>query len=85
MPADGEYILGIEDDRGEGGSDFVYRIEAAPQDNAVYTYIAPEPENQFNPQLRQSIAVAPGNRSTVQVAIFNTNRPYSGRDGDASA
>jgi hypothetical protein len=78
VPADGEYTLGIEDDRGEGGSDFVYRIEAAPQDNAVYTYIAPEPENQFAPQLRQSIAVAPGNRSTVQVAIFNTNRPYTG-------
>lgn len=78
VPADGDYILGIEDDRGEGGSDFVYRIEAAPQDNAVYTYIAPEPENQFAPQMRQSISVAPGNRCTVQVAIFSTNRPYAG-------
>jgi hypothetical protein len=74
-PADGEYILGIEDERGEGGSDFVYRIEARPEENAVYTYIAGEPENRFQPQLRQSIAVAPGNRCTVQVGIFNTNRP----------
>jgi hypothetical protein len=77
-PADGEYILGVEDDRGEGGSDFVYRVEARPEENAVHTYIAPEPENQFQPQLRQAIAVAPGNRFTVQVGIFNTNRPYNG-------
>ena len=63
-PADGEYVLGIEDERGEGGSDYVYRIEARPEENAVYTYIAPEPENQYQPQLRQSIAVAPGNRFT---------------------
>ena len=78
VPADGEYILGVEDERGEGGSDYVYRIEAGPPENAVYTYIAPEPENQFQPQTRQVIAVAPGNRFTVQVAIFNTNRPFAG-------
>jgi len=77
-PADGEYILGIEDERGEGGSDYVYRIEARPEENAVYTYIAPEPDNQNQPQLRQSIAVAPGNRFTVQVAVFNTSRPFNG-------
>ena len=78
VPADGEYILGIEDERGEGGADYVYRIEVTPEDNAVYTYIAPEPENQFQPQLRQSVAVAAGNRTTVQVGIFSTNRPASG-------
>ncbi len=77
-PATGEYILGIEDERGEGGSDYVYRIEARPEENAVYTYIAPEPANQFQPQLRQSIAVAPGNRCTVQVAVFSTSRPVNG-------
>lgn len=77
-PADGEYIVGIENERGEGGDDYVYRIEARPEENAVYTYIAPEPENQFLPQLRQSISVAPGNRTTVQVAVFSTNRPYNG-------
>lgn len=77
-PADGVYILGVEDERGEGGSDFVYRIEAQPIENAVYTYIAPEPENQFQPQLRQSIAVAPGNCCTVQVAVFGTSRPFNG-------
>lgn len=77
-PADGEYVLGIEDERGEGGADYVYRVEVTPEKNAVYTYIAPEPENQFAPQLRQSISVAAGNRTTVQVGVFATNRPFSG-------
>ncbi|MFM8271217.1 MAG: pre-peptidase C-terminal domain-containing protein [Gemmata sp.] len=77
-PADGEYILGVEDERGEGGADYVYRVEVTPQENAVYTYIAPEPENQFAPQLRQSVAVPAGNRTTVQVGIFATNRPFAG-------
>jgi hypothetical protein len=77
-PADGEYVLGVEDERGEGGADYVYRVEARPETNGVYAYIAPEPENQFQPQLRQSISVAPGNRSTVQVGVFTTARPISG-------
>jgi hypothetical protein len=77
-PADGEYVLGVEDERGDGGSDYVYRVEVSPQDNAVYTYVAPEPDNQFAPQLRQSIAVPAGNRCTVQVGIFATNRPFAG-------
>ena len=77
-PADGEYVLGIEDERGEGGSDFVYRIEAQLQTNPVYTYIAPEPENQQQPQARQAIALAPGNRTTVQIGLFTSNRPFTG-------
>jgi hypothetical protein len=75
VPADGEYVLSIEDERGEGGADFVYRIEATPLQNAIYTYIASEPENQFQPQARQAIAVAPGNRFTVQVGVFASGRP----------
>ena len=78
VTADGEYILGIEDERGAGGSDFVYRVEVQPIDNAVYTYIAPEPENQFMPQLRQTVSIPAGNRYTAQIAIFATNRPFSG-------
>ncbi len=76
--ADGEFVLGIEDERGEGGLDYVYRIEVTPQTNAVHTYIAPEPENQFAPQLRQAISIPAGNRTTVQVGIFATNRPFTG-------
>lgn len=77
-PADGEYVLGVEDERGEGGDDYVYRVEVTPDANAVFAYIAPEPENQFAPQLRQSISVASGNRTTVQMAVFTTNRPFTG-------
>ncbi len=77
-PADGEYILGIEDERGEGGDNFVYRIEVSPAEDAIYTYIAPEPENQQQPQIRQSIVVPAGNRYTAQIGIVTTGRPYSG-------
>jgi hypothetical protein len=75
---DGEYILTVEDEHGQGGSDFVYRVEATPQLNPVFTYVAPEPENQQQPQARQAIAIAPGNRTTVQVGIFASNRPFAG-------
>jgi hypothetical protein len=77
-PADGEYVLGIEDERGEGGPGHVYRIEIEPEVNAVYTYIAPEPENQFQPQARQAVSIPAGNRYTAQVAIFATGRPFAG-------
>jgi len=76
--ADGEYVLGIEDERGDGGSEYVYRIEARSEENAIFTYIAPEPENQFQPQARQNITVPAGNRTTVQVAVFTSNRPFAG-------
>jgi hypothetical protein len=78
VPGDGEYVLGVEDDRGAGGSDYVYRVECQAETDAVYTYIPPEPENQFTPQVRQAIAVAVGNRYNAQVAIFSTNRPFNG-------
>ncbi|MFO0877978.1 MAG: PPC domain-containing protein [Gemmataceae bacterium] len=77
-PADGEYILGVEDERGEGGRDFIYRVEVRPTQTSLHTYIAPEPENQFVPQLRQCINVAAGNRTTVQVGLFSTGRPLAG-------
>jgi hypothetical protein len=77
-PADGEYVLGVEDDRGAGGNDYVYRVECQRETDAVYTYLPPEPENIFTPQMRQVIAVPAGNRYNTQVAIFSTNRPFSG-------
>jgi hypothetical protein len=77
-PADGDYVLGVEEERGQGGPDYVYRVEVLPDDNAVYTYIAAEPENQQAPQARQNITVAAGNRYTAQIAIFSTNRQYVG-------
>ncbi len=77
-PADGEYVLGVEDDRGGGGADHVYRVECQAETDAVYTYLPPEPENVFTPQVRQSIAVPSGNRYNTQVAIFSTVRPFNG-------
>lgn len=77
-PADGDYVLGVEDERGDGGADYVYRVEASAETSGLFCYIAPEPENQNAPQLRQSIVVAPGNRWTSQVAVFATGRPYAG-------
>jgi Bacterial pre-peptidase C-terminal domain len=77
-PADGDYILGIENERGEGGSDHVYRIEAQALHNGIYTYIAPVPENLVQSQARQSISVAAGNRYTAEIGIFATNRPLTG-------
>lgn len=77
-PADGEYVLGVEDERGEGGGDYVYRVEARPEENGVFTYIVPEPENQNQPQLRQAIVIPAGNRWTSQVGVFSTSRPFGG-------
>ena len=37
--ADGEYVLGVEDDRGYGAADGVYRVEITPETDAVYVYI----------------------------------------------
>ncbi len=76
--ADGLYVVGIEDERNEGGADYVYRIEVTQETGGIYTYIAPEPDNQNNPQLRQSIVVAPGNRWTSQIALFSTDRTFNG-------
>lgn len=77
-PADGEYVLRVEDDRGNGGADFVYRVEIQPETDAVLTYLPLEPENRLTPQARQVINVPAGNRYNTSVATFNTNRAFSG-------
>ena len=77
-PDDGEYVLGVEDERGGGGGDYVYRVQVRAQETAVYTYVAPEPINQYQPQARQAISVAAGNRCTVQVGVFAAGRPFTG-------
>src|SRR5207249_8481931 len=64
--------------RGNGGSDFVYRVEFQPETDAVLTYIPLEAENQFTPQARQAINVPAGGRYNTSVSIFNTNRPFNG-------
>lgn len=76
--ADGEYVLGVEDDRGSGGADFVYRVEISPETDAVYVYIPQDGENQFQPQSRQSVSVPSGGRYNTQLAVLNSNRPFYG-------
>lgn len=76
--ADGEYLLGVEDDRGNGGADFVYRVEISPEADAVYVYIPQDGENQFQPQSRQSISIPSGGRYNTQLAVLNSNRPFNG-------
>lgn len=78
VPADGQYVLGVEDDSGSGGADFVYRVEIAPEVDAVYVYIPQDAEAAFQPQSRQSINVPSGGRYNTQFSIINTNRPFNG-------
>jgi hypothetical protein len=77
-PADGEYILGIEDERYEGGVDAVYRIECQREPNAAFVYIPPEPDNRYAPQSRQTIQVPANGRYNTTLSIVNVNRPYQG-------
>ncbi len=77
-PADGEYVLGIEDDRGDGGAEFVYRVECVPETDAVYVYVPQDAEAAFQPQARQSVNVPIGGRYNTQLSIVNTNRPFNG-------
>lgn len=77
-PADGEYVLGVEDDRGSGGADYVYRVEVTPEVDTVYVYIPQEAENVFSPQSRQSVGVPAGGRYNTTMSIINSNRPYNG-------
>jgi Bacterial pre-peptidase C-terminal domain len=76
--ADGEYILGIEDERYDGGPDSVYRIECQPQPNAVFVYIPPEPDSRYAPQSRQTIQVPKNGRYNTTLSIVNVNQPYQG-------
>lgn len=76
--ADGEYVLGVEDDRGNGGADFVYRVEITPEVDAVYVYIPQDGEAAFQPQSRQSISVPSGGRYNTQLSVINSNRPFNG-------
>ncbi|MDB5335564.1 MAG: hypothetical protein JWN70_1183 [Planctomycetaceae bacterium] len=77
-PADAEYVLGVEDDRNNGGADFVYRVEVTPETDAVYVYIPQDAEAAFQAQARQSISVPSGGRYNTQLSIFNSNKPFNG-------
>jgi hypothetical protein len=67
VPADGEYVLGIEDTEGRKGPLFVYRIEIEPVRETVLTHIS---TNQGAPSPRlPGIAVPRGSSTTVDVDL----------------
>lgn len=78
VPEDGEYVVGIEDERGEGGEAHVYRIECQTDAKASYVYIPPEPENRQMPQARQVINVPADGRYNTTLSVVNTNRAHEG-------
>lgn len=75
---DGDYVLGVEDDRGNGGAEFVYRVEIAPETDAVYVYLPQDREAAFQPQSRQMINVPSGGRYNTELSVINTNRAFNG-------
>jgi hypothetical protein len=66
-PADGDYILGIEDTRGAGGADHVYRVEIEPLADVIYTHIT-APDGYQMARLT-SLAIPRGGRWTVDVQL----------------
>ena len=67
VPADGEYLIGIEDATGAGGPDHVYRMEIEPVRDTVYTHITMSDGYQI-PRLTGMI-VPQGNRWTLDVQL----------------
>lgn len=59
-PADGEYFLRIRDQLGQGGPDYVYRVEVAPVTPSLTLNIPQVARN--DSQTRQYIVVPQGNR-----------------------
>lgn len=76
--ADGDYVLGVEDERGCGGEEYVYRVECQAETNGAFVYIPPEPENRYAPQARQVINVPANGRYNTTLSIVHLNRPYQG-------
>jgi hypothetical protein len=68
-PHTGEYRLTITDKRGEGGENFVYRVEATQPRPRLAAFL-PRP-NRLS-QERQAIAVSRGNRATALIATQRT-------------
>ncbi len=67
VPADGEYVIKVEDKLGRGGPDYVYRVEIAPVAPSFTTWL-PEMVQNSN-QERRAIVVAKGNRYATLVRI----------------
>ncbi len=71
VPADGEYYVKVKDHLKRGGADFVYRVEIAPPESALNTYISRYDRN--DSQMWVQSAVARGNRHAIQVHVDRVN------------
>ncbi len=67
VPADGEYVIKVEDKLGRGGPDYVYRVEITPV-APRFTAWLPEMVQNSN-QERRAIVVPKGNRYATLVRI----------------
>jgi Bacterial pre-peptidase C-terminal domain len=67
VPADGEYLIGIEDATGAGGADHVYRVEIEAARDTIYTHITMSEGYQM-PRLT-GLVVPRGNRWTLDVQL----------------
>ncbi len=65
-PADGDYFLKIRDQLGQGGPDYVYRVEIAPVTPSLTLNIPQVARN--DSQTRQYIVVPQGNRFATMIA-----------------
>ncbi len=68
-PHEGEYLLTVADKRGQGGENFVYRVEAAERRPRVSAFL-PRP-NRLS-QERQAIVVPRGNRVAALIGVQRT-------------
>ncbi len=66
-PADGQYLLGIEDSQGKASPEHVYRVEIEHAKDAVYTHIT-SPDGYQIPRL-VGLIVPQGNRWTLDVQL----------------
>jgi hypothetical protein len=67
VPADGEYLIGIEDTTGAGGADHIYRAEIEAARDTIYTHITMSEGYQM-PRLTGLVAPR-GNRWTLDVQL----------------
>jgi hypothetical protein len=71
VPADGEYYLRVRDHLSRGGSDFVYRIEAAPPETGLQAYISRY--DRTDSQQWTTFAIPRGSRHAIQVHADRIN------------
>jgi hypothetical protein len=63
-PADGDYLIEVEDHRGQGGPEFVYRVEVAEPQPAVDVRL--EEQQRY---VAQSVEIPQGNRTAVAASV----------------